>query len=204
MALTNAYATLAQVKAALRITDSVDDSLLEMAIESGSRAIDGYANRNFYSNGSAVRVFTPNDSFMTEIDDLISVTTLKTKSDDDSGFDTTWTATDYQLEPLNGIASGVYTPFTQIRAVENYLFPTSNYPNAQGEATVQVTGVFGYATAIPTDIRQACNLLAIRQYKRYDSPLGVAGFGDIGVVRVSRIDPDVDMMLAPYRKLRMA
>ncbi len=45
MAITNGYATLAQVKAALRITDSVDDPLLEMAIESGSRAIDGYANR---------------------------------------------------------------------------------------------------------------------------------------------------------------
>ncbi len=40
MAITNGYATLAQVKAALRITDSVDDPLLEMAIESGSRAID--------------------------------------------------------------------------------------------------------------------------------------------------------------------
>ena len=96
MAITNGYATLAQVKAALRITDSVDDPLLEMAIESGSRAIDGYANRNFYSSGSAVRVFTPSDSFVTEIDDLISLTTLKTMTDDDSTFDTTWTATDYQ------------------------------------------------------------------------------------------------------------
>ena len=40
MAITNGYATLAQVKAALRITDSLDDTLIEMAIESGSRAID--------------------------------------------------------------------------------------------------------------------------------------------------------------------
>ncbi len=107
MAITNGYATLAQVKAALRITDSVDDPLLEMAIESGSRAIDGYANRNFYSSGSAVRVFTPSDSFVTEIDDLISLTTLKTMTDDDSTFDTTWSASDYQLEPLNGRADGL-------------------------------------------------------------------------------------------------
>ena len=50
MAITNGYATLAQVKAALRIPadDTVDDTLLEMAIESGSRAIDGYTNRSFY------------------------------------------------------------------------------------------------------------------------------------------------------------
>ena len=33
MAITNGYATLAQVKASLRITDSVDDDLIELAIE---------------------------------------------------------------------------------------------------------------------------------------------------------------------------
>lgn len=203
MAITNGYTTLSEVKNILRITDSVDDSLLETCVESASRLIDTYCERVFTAS-TATRVYAPRDSYVTEIDDLISLTTLKTSTNIDNVYDITWAPIDYQLEPLNGIASGVYTPYTQIRAVENYLFPTSNYPNAQGEATVQVTGVFGYATAVPTDIRQACNLLAIRQYKRYDSPLGVAGFGDIGVVRVSRIDPDVDMMLAPYRKLRMA
>jgi len=39
MAITNGYCSLAQVKAALRITDEVDDGLLEMAVESASRAI---------------------------------------------------------------------------------------------------------------------------------------------------------------------
>lgn len=48
MAITNGYATLAEVKSALRITDSVDDTLLEMAVESASRLIDGYAGRFFY------------------------------------------------------------------------------------------------------------------------------------------------------------
>jgi hypothetical protein len=42
--------------------------------------------------------------------------------------------------------------------------------------------------------------MSLRQYKRYDSPLGVAGFGDMGAVRVSRIDPDIQSMLAPYRR----
>lgn len=199
MALTNAYATLAQVKAALRITDSVDDSLLEMAIESGSRAIDGYANRNFYPNGTAVRVFTPSDSFMTEIDDLISVTTLKTKSDDDSGFDTTWTTDDYQLEPLNGRADGITTPYTNIRAVGDYLFS-----QFEGEATVQVTGVWGWATT-PIAVTQACVIQASRIYKRLDSPLGVAGISDIGIMRVSnRLDPDVAQLVDPLRRIRFA
>ena len=203
MAITNGYTTLSEVKSILRITDTVDDSLLETCVESASRMIDTHCERVFTS-GTATRVFVPRDSFVTEIDDLISLTSLKSSSSIDSLFDVTWGPTDYQLEPLNGLSGGLYSPFTHIRAIGDFLFPTANYPSAQGEATVQVTGVFGYGTAVPTDVKQACNLLAIRQYKRYDSPLGVAGFGDIGVVRVSRIDPDVDMLLSPYRKLRMA
>ena len=201
MPLTNAYATLAQVKAALRIpsADTVDDALLEMAIESGSRAIDGYANRSFFSSGTAVRVFTPNDSFVTEIDDLISLTTLKTMTDDDSTFDTTWAATDYQLEPLNGRADGLTSPYTSIRAVGDYLFS-----QFEQEATVQVTGVWGWA-ATPIAVTQATVIQASRIYKRLDSPLGVAGFGDIGIMRVSsRLDPDVAQLVDPLRRIRFA
>jgi hypothetical protein len=199
MAITNGYATLAQVKAALRITDSVDDALLEMAIESGSRAIDGYANRNFYSSGSAVRVFTPSDSFVTEIDDLISLTTLKTMTDDDSNFDTTWTSSDYQLEPLNGTVDGLITSFTSIRAVGDYLFS-----QFEQEATVQVTGVWGWS-AVPISVTQATVIQASRIYKRLDSPLGVAGVSDIGIMRISnRLDPDVAQLVDPFRRIRFA
>lgn len=203
MAITNGYTTLSEVKAILRITDSVDDALLETSIEAASRQIDSHCERVFYV-GTATRIYNPMSSYMVEIDDLVSLTSLKSSSDADGVFDITWTPTDYQLEPLNGIVGGAYSPYTHIRAVGDYLFPSVNYPNSEGEATVQVTGVFGYGTAVPVDVKQACNLLAVRQYKRYDSPLGVAGFGDIGVVRVSRIDPDVDALLAPYRKIRMA
>jgi hypothetical protein len=199
MAITNGYATLAQVKAALRITDSVDDALLEMAIESGSRAIDGYANRSFYSSGSAVRVFTPNDNFITEIDDLVSLTSLKTMVDDDSTFDTTWTPTDYQLEPLNGRVDGLTTPFTHIRAVGDYFF--TEY---EQEATVQVTGLWGWAS-VPISVTQATVIQASRIYKRLDSPLGVAGISDIGIMRVSnRLDPDVAQLVDPLRRIRFA
>ena len=205
MAITNGYTTLQEVKNILRLGTAVsdDDGLLERCIESASRHIDRYCERSFTA-GSATRVFTPNDSYLVEIDDLITLTTLKTSTDADGVFDTTWGSADYQLEPLNGIVGGVYTPYTRIRAVGDYLFPAVNWPESQGDATVQVVGLFGYATAVPTDVIQACNFLAVREYKRYDSPLGVAGFGEIGVVRVSRTDPDIEALLAPFRKLRMA
>lgn len=197
MAITNGYCSLTDVKGALRITDSVDDTLLELAVESASRQIDGHCERVFY-NEVETRIFTPTDSYVCVIDDLASLTTLKTADDAEGVFDTTWQSGDYQLEPLNGKSGGLVTPATQIRAVGDFLFPTVG-----SEATVQVTGTFGWSE-VPTAIRQASILLASRQYKRYDSPLGVAGFGDLGVVRVSNIDPDIAKLLEPFMRVRMA
>lgn len=198
MALTNAYATLAQVKAALRITDSVDDDLLEIAINTASRDIDGYCQRFFYSLAGQTRIYSPADSYNVFTDDIVSVSSLKTSSDADGTFDTTWTSTDYQIEPLNGWSGGLPWPGTSIRAVGDFLFPMDNE-----EATVQVVGTFGWSS-VPSAVVQACILLSVRQYKRYDSPLGVSGFGDIGVMRVSRIDPDVVNLLDPFVRVRAA
>jgi hypothetical protein len=198
MAITDGYTTLLEVKAILRITDEVEDNLLETCIEAASRQIDTHCERVF-SATTETRVFAPDSNYLVSIDDLSALTELKTSSGADGTFDITWSANDIQLEPLNGKAGSIYTPYTRIRSVGDYLFPTLGE-----EATVKVTGTFGYGAVIPTDVKQACNLLAIRQFKRYDSPLGVAGFGDIGVVRVSRVDPDIEALLGPYRKMRMA
>lgn len=197
MAITNGYATLAQVKASLRITDNVDDDLLELAVESASREIDQACERVFYQVDAETRVFAARDSFVCEIDDLRSLTTLKTAQDGDRVFDTTWAEKDYQLEPLNGITGGIPHPATLIRATDDYLFPMDG-----GEALVQVTGNWGW-DSVPTAITQATVILASRIYKRNDSPLGVAGFGDLGAIRVSRIDPDVQMLIQPFMKVRM-
>ena len=197
MAITNGYATLAQIKAAARISDNVDDALLEMAVESASRAIDGHAGRSFYSAGTASRYFTATDAFVCEVDDLAGTAiTLQTSAAANGVFDTTWTTIDYQLEPTNGIVDGLTVPYTRIRAIQNYLFPVLG-----GEALVKVTGVFGWS-AVPISITQACIIQASRIFKRLDSPLGIAGFGDLGAMRVSRyLDPDVEQLVAPYRRV---
>lgn len=198
MAITNGYASLNEVKAALRITDAVDDSLLEMAVESASRLIDGHTGRRFYTTGTAIRYFVADDDFVCEIDDLSTSTlTLKTSGDADGVFDTTWAITDYQLEPLNGNLDGQDWPYTRIRAVGDYLFPISG-----GEALIQVTGVFGWAS-VPIAVKQATVIQASRIFKRLDSPLGVAGFGDMGAIRVTRdLDPDVAQLVMPYKRMR--
>jgi hypothetical protein len=115
-------------------------------------------------------------------------------------FNQTWAVTDFQLEPLNGVAGGLTQPFTRIRAIGDYLFPVWSVNGTfSNKAGVQVAGSFGWS-AIPTAIKQAAILLSMRQYKRYDSPLGVAGFSDLGVIRVGRVDPDVEALLMPFKK----
>ena len=198
MAITNGYATLEEVKNALRITDSVDDTLLEMAVESASRLIDGTAGRQFYSIGTATRYFVAQDDFIVETDDLRSDTVIiKTSGNADGVFDTTWDSDDYQLEPLNGILDGIEWPFTRVRAIGDYWWPISG-----GEALVEITGVWGW-TYVPIAIKQACIIQSSRIYKRLDSPLGVAGFGEMGAMRISRdLDPDVAQLVMPYKRMR--
>ena len=206
MAIVNGYATLADVKAAARITDTIDDALLEIAIESSSRDIDAYTERVFYSTGATAvaRVYIPQDIYLVETDDIISVTTLKSDSTGNGTFDITWASTDFQLEPLNGRAGGIDTPATRIRAIGDYLWPVYEPRNVNSnQASVQVTGVFGFAS-IPSAIKQATILASLRAYKRFESPTGVLGFSDVGVVRIGRLDPDVERLVAPYRKVRMA
>jgi hypothetical protein len=199
MAITNGYATLGELKASLRLQDALDDDLLSLAIESASREVDGYCERVFYST-SATRVYAPTNVFTVTTDDIISVTTLKSSSDGVT-YDITWETSDYQLEPLNNVAGGlVGSPFTRIRATGDYLMPTFSVGTFyEGEALLEVTGVFGWS-AVPAAIRQATVILAMRLFKRLDAPLGMIS-NDLGSMRVGRFDPDVEALVAPFRKV---
>ena len=206
MTITNGYATKNQIKAALRIgtADVVDDDLIDNCAGAASRLIDGYCNRKFWAVGSATsRVYQAENEFYCNIDDISrTAITLKTSSFPGNGFDVTWSATDYQLEPLNGNLDGLTWSYDKIRAVGDYLFPTVN-ANYGEQALVQVTANFGWPS-IPEPVTQATIIQASRLFKRYDSPLGVAGFGDMGAIRVSRaLDPDVAQLVEPYRRMRL-
>lgn len=195
MAIANGYVTLTEVKAAARITDSVDDALLETTIEASSRLIDGYTERRFFTAGTETRYFSAHHNYWVDVDDLAGTAiTLETSSDLDGIYDETWLDTDYQLEPGNRNNTGLAWPVTSLRAVGDNLFPVGP------EFGVKVTGVFGFGTAVPTAVKQACLIMSLRQFKRYDSPLGIT-FGELGGMRVTRMDPDVEALLRPYRKV---
>jgi len=192
------YASTAQIKAALRITDAVDDTLINMAGSAASELINGYCGRSFENYGTATRYFAPNDLYVLQIDDLAGTAiTVLSSSNADDVFDVTFAAKDYQLEPLNSISEGLSWPFTRIRAVDDF-----DWSVFGDEATAKITGVWGWP-AVPASISQAAVIQGSRIFTRLQSPLGIAGFGDMGVVRVSRqLDPDVAQLVEPFRRMR--
>ena len=200
MAIANGYATLNQVKAALRISDATDDSLIEMATESASRLIDAYCGRNFLNAGTATRYFHADDPYVVQIDDARSISAVATSTSEDGVYDVNWDVTahtgDVQAEPLNDYVGGIVWPYTRLRAIGDYLFPVDR------ETTVKVTAVFGWAST-PKVVEQATVLQAMRLFARLQSPLGVAGVSDTGIMRVSRgLDTDVSQLVEGYRRFR--
>ena len=47
---------------------------------------------------------------------------------------------------------------------------------------------------LPDAAHQACLIHAARLYRRRDTVDGTIGFGDLGVVRVGRVDPDIEAL----------
>ena len=194
MAIVNGYCTLEEVKSALRLTDNVDDGLLEKAIESASRRIDGYCGRFFYKTAStSINIYPINEYLLRMPQDLSNDTiTIKIDSTGDGTYATTLTqGVDYILEPTNAVVRGY--PYVHARMVGGQTFPlyvTPSFP------TVQVTAEWGW-NAIPSDVSQACVLLSMRQFARLNSALGVVGFADMAV-QVRAVDPDVRDLLNQY------
>lgn len=200
MAITNGYCTLAEIKSELEITDSNDDTYIEGVIEGVSRWIDGWTKRRFYAV-TETRYYSPEYSSIIDVDDLLSVTTLKTDPNQDRTFSDTWETTDYDLLPLNEAANG--WPYTYIETTLNgqYTFPL-------GTKTVEIAGSFGFCALanVPSDVYRAAFLGTLRLIKRDDTPLGIAGSPTVGPVDVNipslTSDPDIIALIQQYRKLR--
>jgi hypothetical protein len=201
VAITNGYATLANLKDSLRIetADTADDALLERAIESASRQIDQATNRRFWQDGSAVaRYYTAlSPTGPLAVDDFATTTGLLVATDDDgtvTTFETSWTIdTDFVVEPLNAAADS--WPWTSLAITwgASKLWPTYR------SGAVKVTAKWGWA-AVPKAVEAATLIQAGRLFSRRHSPSGVAGWQDSPVLVPWRPDPDVERLIAPYRR----
>lgn len=200
MTITNGYIALANFKTRFGIqgTDANRDTELEAVIQGVSRLIDALCNRVFFASAiDESRYFTPADWNTCFTDDIQSITTLKTDEDCDGVYETTWASTDYRTQPLNRVAN--ITPVTWL---ETKLNGQHYFPLFAG--SVEVTGKFGYCTLanVPDVVREACYLQSHRVWMRKDAPFGVVGSGGMGqVMAITKLDPDVELMLEPVRRL---
>lgn len=196
-ATTHGYCTVAELLTYMGRTSTSGNAQLATVIEAVSRSIDNLAGRRFYAV-SETRHYTPVDSRVLYTDDILSVSTLGTDSDGDRTYESTWASTDYDLEPYNAIADG--KPYTRVEVSQNgnYEFPRNV------KKSVRITGKFGfntYSTGAPYPIKQATLIQSQRIALRPDAPFGVVGSAEMGITALVKLDPDVEMMVMPYRRV---
>lgn len=201
MALGDPYATLAQLKTRLNISDTNDDTALTSALAAASRAIEGYCGRQFNDAGSAsARVYYPDDLVTVTVDDFSTTAGLIVAADYSNAgtYSTVISASNYQLEPLNNVFDGTPGwPYYRIRAIQTWyplLIASVGFPRT----AIQITAQWGWS-AVPNPVVEACLMLAEETFKMKDAPFGVAGFSNYGAVRV-RDNPKVDSLLARYMR----
>lgn len=204
MTITNGYLTTAEARDYCGLSDLADTELLDSTVEAVSRMVDNHCQRTFYSEAAQARTFETMSADMLSFgafNDLVSVTSIKFDRDGDGTFEETLTAPLYQLLPPGGASFPEAGPYTALQLFNQTWFPVPGGTAGTGRTYLtEITGTWGWP-AVPTAVKQATRIMVSRIMKRQESPQGVAGFGEFGVVRISRIDPDVLALLAPYRLL---
>lgn len=185
------------VKSSLGIADSVDDERIDIALDAATAMIQDYCSRQFLIDStSSSRVYRAEDICLVHVDDISTSTNLVVATDEagNGTFSTTWAASDYQLEPLNGKINGQTRPYNTIRAVGDKWFPQD-----AGRATVRVTALWGWPT-VPEAVRQAAIIQTISVFRSADAPFGATPFAETGILRLrSSLHPTAAALLSDYR-----
>ncbi|MFJ9243806.1 phage gp6-like head-tail connector protein [Streptomyces sp. NPDC101776] len=187
------YGTVADLKERLGIEaiDTSRDAQLTRALGAATRSINKTCGRRFWLDDTptarvfrlAGKVACEPDGDLLLVDDIGDVTDMVVET----GNGSTWTAlSDYETQPDNALADG--NPVTGLLRNGSWGIYTSR---------VRITARFGWP-AVPDDIGEATAIQASRLFKRKDSPEGVMGSAEWGVVRLSRRDPDVWNLIEPY------
>lgn len=197
------YISTATLKATLSLTgETYADADITAAITAASRSVDQACGRRFWLDSADVtRYYERTSMELVVIDDLATVTSIKTDPDGTGTYSETWTQdTDYVFGPPNAAADGL--PFVAIHSLYSGTsappgyFTSGRYFLPSGPRRIQVIGKFGWA-AVPAQVVTATSLMAARLLKRLrEAPMGVAGFGmDGATIRIPKVDPDVVNLL---------
>ncbi len=205
MVIVNGYTDLTTARrqaGILSSTDTADDARLESIVQAVSRHIDDWTGRRYYtSTADEVRFFTADCDEYIDVGDVLTVTTLRTDLSNDRTYNSTWSSTDFELDPPNAAFESQPQPYTRIYTTPQAAF----YFPAGVRRGVRVAGRWGYSTSTPDVVREACLIQVGRVFRRRDSPFGIAGNLDQGTIKLAaQLDPDVKAMLSPLRRITIA
>ena len=187
------YVLASDLKSYVRITDTVDDAQIALAVTAASRAVDRCTNRQFgLVAAPEARVYTARWDkdrcrYVIEIDDLMTVTGLTVTGE-------AGTIDVFAKQPSNAAVEG--RPWTRL-----VVDPTSATLPTLKEDGVTVTARYGWS-AVPVAVQQATLLQASRLFTRRQAPFGVAGSPELGseLRLLAKVDPDVAVVLGPYTR----
>ena len=182
------YASLSQLKEFVQIVDTVDDSVMEVALSAAEDQIDEWCRRRFdqaHAEDTTERFYDVGGVYLLPIDDVVEVTDVEVRRIRGGDYST---VDQFELGPLNAAADG--KPSTELETVQIL------------RGRVKVVGRFGWP-AIPDQVVQATLLQASRLAQRRNAQFGIAtvpGLDGSGMRLLSKLDADVELLLAPLRR----
>lgn len=174
------YCTVAELKSFMRITTTMDDVQLSLAISTASRAVDRAASRQFgvvaapEARTYEARLDPYLCAYAVQVDDLMTEIGLVVGGG-------------YTLLPRNAAQKG--RPWTRLVLDDR----------PEDLDAVDIMARWGW-TAVPTAVKLATMLQASRLFKRKDAPFGIAGSPSEGseMRLLAKVDPDVAVSVGPY------
>ena len=152
------YCTPEQLKSRADISDTLDDREILAACRSVSRWIDNTHCERVFARRTATMQIDTCGWYSLPVPDLVSVTSLKTDDDCDGVYETTWSTSDYELQPVNAAALLEPKPYTSIAAVAGRLFPVRGTRTGR-PPRAQIVGVWGWPS-LPPAVSEGAALLA--------------------------------------------
>lgn len=177
MAVSDAYATVSQYRSVIGKTDTAQDGDIQTDLLAISRYLDGKLGRFFTQDAAAVaRVYVPTkNSTSIQVGDLAAnPTSVKLDTNQDGVFETTLTATDYELLPLNANKGPEPWPFNEIG-----LTPWGDYSLFYKGIRVEVTAKFGWASVPDAIQRATIQMTAILRLETPRATRRIAELGDV-------------------------
>ena len=160
------YASIADVKRQLRITDTNDDVVIGLIIDNTSRQVDQYCNRTCWPLDT-IKYFETDEynELCIPDEDLLAVSEIAVDQNDDGVYEEVWSSGSgkFVLGPRNNASLVPAKPYWEIE------IPTrnTNYFPVAGDDSIKITGTWGFynetslVTTVTTSIGSADSVIVL-------------------------------------------